>query len=222
MVVPAALGQPGRVGGRFRAAAHAQLGQEVGDVVLHRLLCEVHALADLAVGQSLGDEVEDAPLLVGEAGQLLVLRSGAQPIEDTARHRGIEERLAPADPADAVHQVRTPDLLEDVAGRAGHDRAEQRLVIRERREHEALDLGVGGPDLPAHLDAVAVGETHVEHGHVGLRRRDAAVRLLGRTGLAHDGEVVLGLEQLPQPAPHHLVVVEEEHPHRHAAILALS
>ena len=58
------------------------------------------------------------------------------------------------------------DLLEDVAGGAAHDRLEQRLVVAERREHEALHLGEAGPDLPAHLDAIAVRKPDVEHRHV--------------------------------------------------------
>ena len=65
-------------------------------------------------------------------------------------------------------------------------------------------------DLAAHLDAVAVGQAHVEHGDVGLGRGDPCQGLLGRAGLADDLEVVLGLEQLAQAPPHDLVVVEQE------------
>ena len=69
---------------------------------------------------------------------------------------------------------------------------------------------MAGPDLAADLDAVAVGQPDVEDGHIGPGRRDAPVGLLGRAGLADDREVVLGLEQLSQPAAHDLVVVEQE------------
>ena len=70
-------------------------------------------------------------------------------------------------------------------------------------------------DLAAHLDAVAVGQPHVEHGDVGRGGRDAPVGLLGGAGLADDLDVVLGLEQLAEAAADDLVVVEEEHPDRH-------
>ena len=36
-----------------------------------------------------------------------------------------------------------------------------------------------------------------------------------RVGLADDLDVVLGLEQVPQAATNHIVVVQEEHPDRH-------
>ena len=124
-----------------------------------------------------------------------------------------------ADPADGIDQIGAPHLLQHVAGRAGHDRAEQRFVVGERGQHQARDLGVLGADLAAHLDAVAVGQAHVEHGDVGLV---AGMRagLLGGARLADHLEVVLGLEQLAQAAPDDLVVVEEEHPDRHRRILA--
>src|SRR5690242_1260643 len=54
-------------GGGLRAAAHAELGEDVRDVVLDRLLGQEEALADLPVGQALADELQDVPLLLGQA-----------------------------------------------------------------------------------------------------------------------------------------------------------
>src|SRR5689334_14055227 len=48
-------------------ALHAELGEQAGDVVLHRLLGEVQPLADLAVGEALADQGEDLPLPGGQA-----------------------------------------------------------------------------------------------------------------------------------------------------------
>ena len=66
--------------GGLDAALHAELGEQAGDVVLHRLLGEIEAPADLAVGEALPDQFEDLPLPLGEAGQdvlLLLLLAGA-------------------------------------------------------------------------------------------------------------------------------------------------
>jgi hypothetical protein len=60
---------PGGVGGGLRPAFHAQLGEQRRNLILHGLLGQVHALADLPVGQSLSDELQDAPFLGGELGQ---------------------------------------------------------------------------------------------------------------------------------------------------------
>ena len=137
-----------------------------------------------------------------------------------AGQRRVEERLASTDAAHAVDEVGPAHLLQHVAGGARHDRAEQRLVVGERGQHQAGDLGVLRADLAAHLDPVAVGQADVEDGDVRARRGDPPVGLLGGARLADDLEVVLGLEQLAQAAAHDLVVVEEEHPHRHRPSLA--
>ena len=54
--------------GRLGAALESELGQDAGDVVLHRLLGQEHPLADLAVGEALGDQAEQLQLLLGELG----------------------------------------------------------------------------------------------------------------------------------------------------------
>ena len=68
-----------------------------------------------------------------------------------------------------------------------------------------------GADVAAHLDPVAVGEPHVEHGDVRAGGGDPTDGLFGGAGLADDGQIVLRFEQIPHPAADDLVVVEEEH-----------
>ena len=74
-------GQNGGLG----AALQAQLGQQAGDVVLHRLLGQEHLAGDLPVGQALGDELQDPPLLVGERLQLARLLDA---VADALQHPG--------------------------------------------------------------------------------------------------------------------------------------
>src|SRR5580700_11159418 len=61
------------VGGGLSAALHAQLAKKGRHVVLHRLLGQEHPLADLPVGQSLPDQLQDLALLGGQAGQRIPL-----------------------------------------------------------------------------------------------------------------------------------------------------
>ena len=70
--------------------------------------------------------------------------------------------------------------------------------------------GLSRPHLAAHLDAVAVGQPHVDDRDVGRRGRNAGERLLGGARLADHLEVFLDLEQLAHPAANDLVIVEEE------------
>jgi signal transduction histidine kinase len=174
----------------------------------------VDALGDLTVREAVRDEAQDVPLLRTQAREELVLLGAAVKALDDARSHGrVQERLTAGDRAHGLDDVGALDLLEHVPRSARHDRLEQRLVIGERREHEALDVGMRRPDLTADLHTVAVGESNVEHRHIGPRRRDARQRLGRSPGLAHDLEVTVRLEELPDAATHDLVVVEEEYPH---------
>ena len=78
-----------------------------------------------------------------------------------------------------------------------------------------------GADLAAHLDAVPVGQPHVDDRDVGLRRRDARQRLLGGPRLADDLDVVALLEELAHAAAHDLVIVEQEHSNRHRQLTSV-
>ena len=213
--VPALLMSPlleaGGVGRRLGPSAHTQLRQQVGHVVLDRFLGEEHPLADLPVREALGDQVEDLALLLGETGELVLLRLRPKPFQHPSGHRRVEERLAPRDPPDSIEEIGSLHLLEDVARGAGHDGAEEGFVVGVAGEHEALDLRVARPDLAAHLDAAAVGQPDVEDSDLRLCCRYAGERLLGGTGLTDDRQVALGLEQFPQSPSHDLVIVEEEH-----------
>src|SRR6185312_3501966 len=92
---------PGGIGGGLGPALHAELGEYAGDVVLDGLLGQEEPVADLPVGQSFADELEDAPLLVGEPGQRvgpagLVTRAVPGPVGGP----GAEQGLARGDGAD--------------------------------------------------------------------------------------------------------------------------
>jgi hypothetical protein len=117
--------------------------------------------------------------------------------------------------------VRTVDprhLFEQVARRARHDGAEQRLVVRVRSEHQTCGRWL---DRVAHVttdrDALAVGQANVEDGDVRAQRGDAGEGLGGRSGLADDLDVVLALQELGDTSPDDLVVVEQEHGDGHSS-----
>ena len=157
---------------------------------------------------------DDASLL---RGQLLDTAIAARPKDiapdprkNLAGHRWIEQRLAVGDAMDGVEEVVALDLLQHVPGCAGHDRAEQRLVVGERREDEHTRLLAMGSDVPARLDTGAPRHADIHHHHVGRGlggRGDGRIR--GARLADHlDGQV--GLEQRAESAAHQLVVVAEQ------------
>jgi signal transduction histidine kinase len=197
------------------AAFETELGQQRRDVVLDGLLGEEHALADLAVGEALGDELEGLALLAGEFGEPRVLGGWvAQALEHLRRDAGVEQRAAAADGADGLHEVVAADLLEDVAGGAREDRVEQRVVVGERRQHQHAQVGHPAAQVAAERDAVAVGQAYVEHRDVGAQRRHPRHRLRDRPRLADDVDVVLEVQELRDAAAYDLVVVHEHDPDR--------
>ena len=90
------------------ASARLQLGEEVPHVRLHRLLGEEEAVADLAIDEALGDQLEDFDLPGGRL--LLELVLGSREGDDltrTARGPPLGDGLE----APRVVHVATKDLL---------------------------------------------------------------------------------------------------------------
>ena len=76
----------------------------------------------------------------------------------------------------------------DQVPRAPH---EKRFVIRERRQHQAGELGHVGAQVAADRNAVAVWEPDIQHSDVGLARRHAGECFGGRRRLAHNLEALI-------------------------------
>ena len=151
---------------------------------------------------------------------IVLLAPVAEALEDPGGHGRVQQRRAGTDLAHALEEVVAAHLLEDVAGRAGHDAVEHGLVVGERGQHQAADLRVAGADLPGDLDAAALLQLDVEHGHIGPGGRDPVQGLSAGGRLADDLDVALALQQVAHPAPDDLVVVEEEDASGHRAIVA--
>ena len=100
---------------------------------------------------------EDLALLVGEGRErgILVLPP-AHALEHLAGDVGIEERAAFGHGFDGVDERLPAGLFEEVARRAGHDRREDRLVVRVGGEHDHPRLRTRLADGPARLHAVPV------------------------------------------------------------------
>ena len=122
----------------------------------------------------------------------------------------VDEGVPGGDVGDGLGQRGAADLLEQVARSAGHDRGEQGVVVVVGGEDEAAGAGAAHLHLAADVDAAPVGQPSVEQGDLRRERGDAPQRLGGGPGLADDPEVVVRLEQVDEPAPDDLVVVEQE------------
>ena len=145
--------QPGRRTPRPGCAAPAQLRQQAGDVVLDRLLGQKQALADLPVGETLGDEVEDAALLIGE---FLQGRIGGWASRSRVRTccvtTGFEQRLPLSHSVDRIEQLGAVDLLQHVArGTLPSGSRPSRMATSGRSAGIRLVASTADPDSPTTL-----------------------------------------------------------------------
>ena len=118
--------------------------------------------------------------------------AAGEALEQAARHGRGEHRLAGGDHAHALDQLRSGDVLEQEAARAGAQRLVDVLVDVERREdeHAALDAAQHNP--PGRLDPVHAG-------HADVHQHDVREQPLGQldglgsvTGLGDDLDLLAG------------------------------
>src|SRR5262249_22515942 len=126
--------------------------------------------------------------------------------------RRVEQAVALTHRTDRPDQVAAPDLLQDVAAGAGHDRGEQGFVVRKRGQHEYLGLGPLRSDLARRLDAAAVGQPDVHHDHVRFRPLSLDDSILDRSGLSHHTNVASSLEHGLETPAYDLVVIDQHKP----------
>jgi hypothetical protein len=163
--VAGAFFEAGDEGRRLGAALHAELGEQVRDVVLDRLLGEEQLGRDLTVRKTFADQIEDLALAKSQIGE----RAGfafAQPAHGEADGRRVEELRPSRDRPDRFHDAVATHLLEQVARRAREAGVDERLVVGERREDQAPDLGPVRTDVAAHFDSRTVAEPHVDHDDI--------------------------------------------------------
>src|SRR5581483_5864794 len=96
----------------------------------------------------------------------------------------------------------------------------QRLVVGERRQHQARQVRQLRPEVAADADPVAVRQPDVEHGDLRPDRRDPRESLGRGRRLTHHLDVAFGLEEVAHAAAYDLVVIEQEYADHPAIVLA--
>ena len=109
------------------------------------------------------------------------------------------------------HQLVDRRVLHQVAAGAGEDRVEHvRVLVRDRQDDDARQRR-DRADLARRLDAAH--PRHVEIHDDDVRRQLADLRdgLRAVPGLADDLDALL-LEEIAEPGPEEIVIVDEQHP----------
>jgi hypothetical protein len=148
----------------------AELVQQRRHVVLHRLLRQEELDADLAIGQLVCNELEDAAFLRAQRGKAGMLGLAASPeaINYHGRRPSLEQGPSRGNGANSVNQVVATDLLKQVTGRPGHDHtksassSENEVSIRQAGGGDTVERTSRHTDTPRHRAAV-----HRESRHQG-------------------------------------------------------
>ena len=143
-------------------------------------------------------------------------------LDQAARDRGREQRLAVGDDPDAGDQLLGGRVLEQEAAGAGAQGLVDVLVEVEGRQDQHPDLARAlGHHLARGLEPVEVGHADVHEHDVGPQRARRAHRLGAVLGLAHHLDVLLGVEDHAEAGAHEGLVVGEQDAHgAHSGSLA--
>jgi hypothetical protein len=186
-------------------------------------LAEVELAGDLAVRPSAGEELEHLALAGGELRERRRrVRPGSRPadvvLDQAPDDLGREQRVAGGDGAHGGGELARRRALEQEAAGARAERLIDVLVVVERGEHEdaCADAGVG-LEPSRGLDPVDARHPDVHEHDVGRCAQRRLERLGAVRGLADHRDVVLALEDRPEPAPHQRLVVGEQDPDHGAA-----
>ena len=165
---------------RLRAVGDADLPEDARQVRLHRLLADRRAAARSACSAGPRPTIsEHLALALGERlGRAPPRRRALSSARAAFGSSGASPRAAASI---AFASSSGLGVLEQVAGRAGVERAEDPLAVRERREDDDRDLGLRGLDPARRLDPV-------ERRHLEVHQHDVAAAL----GAERDGLLAVG------------------------------
>ena len=188
----------------MRARVGFELGEDVPDVALHRLLADEELRRDVGVRHAVGEELQDLALSPRE--HVVLVTAG----QEGGHERRVDVALAARDLLDRAQQRLVRRLLQDVALRARLEAAAEHAALAVRGEDEDGAVRHLFHQLLRRLEPVHAGHADVHDHDVGpaaLGERDGGLAV---GGLADDADVRRPAERQAKPLAHDLVVVDDQ------------
>ena len=200
---------------RLRPVGRADLGEDVGDVVAHRLRVDDEPAGDGVVVEPAGNQVEHVELAGAEVRERRHRRGAAElgELGDGVGQVAVEHDVAGHDAVQGVLDLRRIGALDDVAPRAVADRRHRRLVVLGHGEDDHLDVGMVVRQLPVHVEARPIRQMHVEQHDIGLGGRDQLGDIRCCGCLADQLDAVHLLERRGEAEAEDRVVVDDDDAH---------
>ncbi len=134
-------------------------------------------------------------------------------LDQPARDRGREQRVAAGDDANGVEELVGARVLEQEAARARAQSLVDVLVEVERCQDQYTRRGGPGGDPPGRFDPVEVGHADVHQHDVRPQRRGGLDRLPPVTGLSDYLDVGLGIQDHAEAGTDELLIVSDQNAH---------
>src|SRR5215213_2842734 len=182
---------------RVAARGHAELAQQALHVRTNRVLRDEEALGNLVSAEVLVEQQQHLELSGGERGRDRIwdTRAAAAPgahlLEQAARDRAGERRLAVRDAAEEPHDALGRLALEQVTGSPATDRAEQVLLGAGSSQYDHLARWSSLAQPWQRAEAVEPRHREVEQDQVGRQLARPLDRRLPVFGFADHVEAVL-------------------------------
>ena len=202
----------------------AELGEHVAHMRLDRGFAHVEQSGDVGVAVSGRQLSKDVELPLGEAGELsheqgVRLGGRGECLDHPSCHGRSEAAVSGGDDSDGLDQLLGCRVLEQKTRGAGAQGSEDVLVEVERGEHDGPGRQPGRGDEPGGGDAVHARHPNVHECHVRAVLPDRRDRLLSVASLGDDADVMVLLEQGPDPGSDHRLIIGDDDVDHHAPVL---
>src|ERR1019366_3297012 len=196
-----------------------QLLENIAHVILHRVLGDKQLLGDVAVVHPPRNELEHLHFPVGQPGcrelpgPLLFLVAAGEAGElgqQLSCHGRVDQRLAAVHRPHCVRHLVKREILEQIAAGSRADCLEEVSLLVADREHDYLGAGRDLLHGPARLDAAAAGHPDIHQDDVGERLPGLLHRLGAVTGLAHQLDVRLSVQDHLQAPAKQRVIIDDQ------------
>jgi hypothetical protein len=195
---------------QLEAVGHAELVEDVVQMVFDGLFGDEKLFADFLVAEALRDELHNFLLAVAEQ-RLFAARTGfaglRESLHDLGSHAVIEPDFAGMHAMNALHKKIGGGLLQHHAARAeAHGANNIAIVFRGGQNDDARGQRIE-IDFLENGQAIFIRHAQVEEKNIGLELGEELDALRAILGLPDDGDIFVGIEKLPQAIAKDRVVI---------------
>src|SRR5208282_5677588 len=205
------------VEGELETVGHAELIENVVEVILYGLFADEELFANLAIAKALRDQLDDFLLAVAQERLFTALTGFSgflEGVDDLGSHAIVEPDFTVIHLADALDKQVAGGLLKhDSAGAQTH-RAHHVAVVFGGGEHDHARRRGFEVQFFQDAEAVFFGHAQIEEQNVRLELREHLGAFDAIRSLAHNLDFIRAVQQFAQTIPKDGVVVRDQDPNR--------